>query len=43
MAISYAMDDLDMYLPTNVAKRIKHLKEQEYSGKLLHLKKRLDF
>jgi hypothetical protein len=31
MAIAYAMDDLDMYLPTNPAKRVKNLKEPEYS------------
>ena len=37
MAINYAMDDLDMYLPTNVAKRIKHLKEPEYSGEIITL------
>ena len=35
MAISYAMDDLEMSLPTNVAKRIKHLKEPEYSGEVI--------
>ena len=35
MAIAYAMDDLDMYLPTNPAKRVKNLKEPEYSGEII--------
>jgi hypothetical protein len=35
MAIAYAMDDLDMYLPSNVAKRIKILKEPDYSGEVI--------
>jgi|TARA_R110000744_G_scaffold40529_1_gene91974 integrase len=35
MAIAYAMDDLDMYLPSNPAKRVKNLKEPEYSGEII--------
>ena len=35
MAIAYAMDDLDMYLPSNVARRIKILKEPDYSGEVI--------
>ena len=31
MAIAYAMEDLDMYLPSNVARRVKILKEPDYS------------
>jgi hypothetical protein len=34
MAIAYAMDDLDMYLPSNVARCIKILKEPDYSGEV---------
>ena len=37
MAIDYAIEDLDMYLHTNVAKKIKMLKEPEYTGEVITL------
>ena len=35
MAIAYAMDDLEIYLPFNAAKRIRLLKEPDYSGEVI--------
>ena len=35
MAIDYAMEDLEMYLHSNVAKKIKMLKEPEYEGETI--------
>ena len=35
MALSYAMDDLDIYLPHNVCRNIKRLKEPEYKGEII--------
>jgi integrase len=37
MAIDYAMEDLDMYLYSNVAQRIKMLREPEYEGETITL------
>jgi len=37
MAIDYAMEDLDMYLFSNVAQKIKTLKEPEYAGEIITL------
>ena len=35
MALDYAVNDLDIYLPKNVASQVKRLKESDWSGEII--------
>ena len=43
MALDYAVNDLDIYLPKNVASQVKRLKESDWSGEIIsnHEEKKL--